>query len=297
MADTIQNIRCPFCGATEQKFFCSKDGFSLYRCAGCGHGSIRPLPPDMSGIYTQEYFTGADSGFGYVDYDRDKEPMRPLLTQSLVRAERLLGADDKTQKGNLLDVGAATGFFLGVARARGWNVRGVEISDFAAGIARGKGIDVTTGTLAGLEIPPRSFDLITFWDVIEHVRDPLEELRRATELLVPGGVLLMTTPDWDSRYARLLGKRWHAIVPPEHIHYFTRASMRLLLDKAGLQEIDIYGPAKSFTLAYVFQTLSRWQGPFVWGRAARFLKRHPTLGELHLPIPLRDNILVLARKI
>lgn len=295
MADTIQEITCTFCGVAEQKFFCSKDGFSLYRCTGCGHGSIRPLPSDMSGIYTREYFTGADSGFGYVDYDRDKEPMRPLLVRSLVRAEQLLGANNKTQKGNLLDVGAATGFFLDIARARGWNVRGVEISDFAAGIARGKGINVTTGTLTDLELPG-SFDLITFWDVIEHVQDPLEELRRAAGLLVPGGVLLMTTPDWDSRYARLLGKRWHSIVPPEHIHYFTRTSMRLLLKKVGLQEIDMYGPAKSFTLAYVFQTLARWQGPFVWGRVARFLKRHPALGELPLPIPLRDNMLVVAQK-
>lgn len=297
MAHTIQTIVCVFCSGTEHHLFTVKDGFSLYRCARCGHGSILPLPLDTSRVYTQDYFEGAQNGFGYVDYDRDKEPMRSLFEQSLSRVEQLVDTAGSEQKGKVLDVGAATGFFLDIARKRGWEVRGVEISDFAANIARRKGVEVTTGTLTDVQDAPESFDLITLWDVIEHMQNPLEELVRATALLHPGGVLLMTTPDWGSQYARLLGKKWHSIVPPEHLHYFTRASMRLALKKAGLQEVDISGPAKSFTLSYVCQMLSRWQGPFLWGKVVRFLARHPKLGELPIRIPLRDNMLVFARKL
>ncbi|MFZ2500426.1 MAG: class I SAM-dependent methyltransferase [Minisyncoccia bacterium] len=297
MADTIQTIVCAFCEGNHHRFFCRKDGFSLYRCVGCGHGVVWPLPSDVSEIYTKDYFTGAKSGFGYVDYDRDKEPMRTLLNQSIFQIESFLGVMHAPKKGKILDVGAATGFFLDIARERGWDVHGVEVSDFAASIARDKGIAMTTGTLADLQDAQESFVAVTLWDVIEHVQNPLEELRRAAGLLAPGGVLLMTTPGLSSLYARFLGKRWHLIVPPEHLHYFTRRSMRLLLKKAGLEVLDISGPSKSFTLSYIFQTLARWQGPLVWGKVAQFLKNRPMIGGLSIPVPLRDNMLVLARKI
>ena len=294
MADTISEIVCEFCGATTHTFFTEKDGHRLYRCTGCGHGVVWPLPGDTTEVYGKDYFAGADDGFGYTNYDQDKEPVRPLLERALSRAEALL-ADTSSRR--VIDVGAATGFFLDIARGRKWEVAGVELSDFAAQVAREKGIAVTTGTLQTASMAPASVDLVTYWDVIEHVQSPVEELRTAVRILRPGGLLMMITPNWDSFYARLLGKRWHAIVPPEHLQYFTYKSMRKLLASAGLTEIEISSPSKSFTLSYVFQILYRWQGLRVWRGIAEFLKRHPRLAGVSVPIPLHDNMLVIARKL
>jgi len=292
MENNPQEIACSICGANRVSFFTEKEGFSIFRCEECGHGMVHPMPQTTEEIYGQDYFAGAEGGFGYADYDADKEPLRPFLDAQLREAERLLRGSAR----RMLDVGAATGFFLEIARNRGWEVAGVEISAFAAELARKKGIDVKTGILAQHEFPKGAFDAVTLWDVIEHVEDPKAELSRVREVLAPEGLLIMTTPNFTSLYARLLGKKWHAIVPPEHLHYFTFKSMDRLLADSGFEAISITAPVKSFTLAYVFQTLARWQGVKAWQHVANFLKKHPRMGSLSFPIPLRDNMLVFARK-
>lgn len=292
MEDTAQLIACALCGGRAAPW-CVKNGFSLYRCAACGHGVVQPLPQDTAGVYGAEYFAGASGGHGYVNYDADKEPMRPFFNRALGEAEALLGPGRR----RLLDVGAATGFFLSMARARGWQAAGVELSDFAAGLARRKGLDVRTGALQDAGFEPESFDLVALWDVIEHVRDPAEEMRQVHALLSPGGLVVLTTPDASSWYARLLGARWHALVPPEHLHYFTRQSMALLLQKSGFELIEMRAPVKSFTLGYIFQMFARWQGLSLWRSLAAFIKQYPSLARLPFPIPLRDNMYVIAHKI
>lgn len=290
MADTTQTIICFVCGGTAT-FYTEKEGYLLYRCNTCGQGMISPLPHTVDAVYGEDYFAGAEEGFGYVDYDTDKEPMRPLFTKVLRQAEQLLGS-----KGRVLDVGAATGFFVHLAKEEGWRAAGVEISDFAAALGRAKGLAVQTGTLESVHFEPESFDLITLWDVIEHVFDPVAELGRVRTLLRSGGILQMTTPDFSSRYAKLLGRRWHAIVPPEHLYYFTNRSMRQMLIDGGFEIVSMTAPIKTFTLSYIFQMLSRWQGEKLWGWAVTFLRKYPRVGSLPLPIPIRDNILVTARR-
>lgn len=292
MENNIQKVTCAICASESVSFYTEKDSFSIFRCASCGHGMVHPMPKSTEEIYGEDYFAGAGEGFGYANYDADKEPLRPFLTQELARVEKYAPSDSR----EVLDVGAATGFFLEIAKERGWQTRGVEISEFAARIACEKGLDVQAGILSQAGYFPESFDLITLWDVIEHVELPKEELVRVHKLLREGGLILMTTPNFSSSYAKLLGRRWHAIVPPEHLHYFTFKSMQQALEETGFETISITAPIKSFTLSYIFQTLARWQGLGIWKAIVDFLKVHPALGGLSLPLPLRDNMLVLARK-
>jgi 2-polyprenyl-3-methyl-5-hydroxy-6-metoxy-1,4-benzoquinol methylase len=126
------------------------------------------------------------------EYERD--PSAPVYGRWLGEiASRL-----PEGRGRLLDVGCALGTFLALARDRGFEPHGVEISQFASTFAREKrGLDVFTGDLENYAAASGSFDVITFWDAIEHVTHPLENLKTARRLLRPGGLLLLTTDNFD----------------------------------------------------------------------------------------------------
>lgn len=283
---------CVVCRSNQVNYFCHKNSCWLYRCAQCRLVFVAPLPEETSSIYAQDYFTGAERGYGYVDYDTDKQAMEKVFIGYLKQLENLL---TKTNR-SILDIGAATGYFLDLARRQGWETAGIEISDYAAKVARQRGLDVKTGVVGQDLFPVSFFDVITMWDVLEHVRDPRSDLTRVYRLLRPGGLLLINTPNSGSFLARLLGTGWHLLVPPEHLHYFTPKSLALLLEQLGFEVLKISFQGKVFTLEYIFHTLARWQGLVFWQKILNFLKRHPKIGRLGLPLNLRDNMLVYARK-
>ena len=157
-----------------------KNGHPFHRCGECGLLFVWPLPDGNLEIYSEDYFAGARDGFGYVDYDRDKSAMEDTFESYLD-----LLAGRHPQLGDLLDVGAATGFFLDLARRRGWKTCGVEPSKYASLVASQKNLTVHCGVLEELNLPDASFDVVTMWDVIEHVNDPSESLKAACRLLRP----------------------------------------------------------------------------------------------------------------
>ena len=277
---------CPICGSSSG-FYARKSGHDLWRCRSCAFMYVDPLP-EIGELYSEGYFTGGSSNHGYTSYDVDKVPMIPAFHTYLDRIKELLPGT-----GKLLDVGAATGFFVDIATKEGFDAEGVEISAYAAASGRAKGLRILTGTLADISAQ-KTFDVITMFDVIEHVRDPRADLLHARARLRQGGLLVLNTPDAGSLYARVLGERWHLIVPPEHLDYFTRRAMRILLEQTGFETCVVTTIGKRFTLSYIFATLHRWQGLSVWAHAARFSARH--LSRLAIPINVRDNMFVIARK-
>ena len=283
---------CAACGSTASIFFLRKDGCDLYHCTHCGHGFMYPLPADTAGIYGEDYFAGATQGAGYVEYDTDKEPMRPVFVDYLRRIETYTG-----KKGRLLDIGAATGFFVGIATGCGWEAEGLEISRFAAEEATQKGHKVTCGTLKDSQGDVGAFTVVTMWDVLEHITDPDTEIRAVYNLLEVGGVVAINTPDMGSWYARVMGKRWHLLVPPEHVHYFTTTGIKIFLERNGFRVELTSKIGKTFTLEYVVHILATWLKSSVLRRLASYLKGHPRIGGLSMPINLRDNMFVIARKI
>jgi SAM-dependent methyltransferase len=157
--------------------------------------------------------------------------------------------------GRLLDLGCWVGFFLAEARERGWEVTGVEPSGFAAAYARDElGLPVLSGELFEVDLPLRSFDVITLGDVIEHIPDAGRAVDRISGLLAPGGVLAMALPDAGSRVARVMGARWWSVIPT-HVHYFTRPSMRTMLERHGFAILELSTAPKTFTARYYLSRL------------------------------------------
>jgi len=194
----------------------------------------------------------------------------------------------------LLDVGCAAGFFLDEARKRGWNVAGVELSPDMAGHARARlGLEVHVGSFGNVELAPRSFDTVTMWDYVEHSVDPAGDLRRAATLLVPGGLLALSTGDVASVAARLAGSRWHLLTPRHHNFFFTRASLERAVRDAGFDVVRSGYSSSRYSMRYLLHKLRTLRDSAVLERFARGVGR-TRLGGLAVPVNLFDIVTLLA---
>ena len=287
-----QEIICPICQSKEIKFFCEKNDFKLYRCFGCELIFVWPIPGNLIEIYSASYFkreaanTRANK-FGYVDYEEDKKATRKTLVAYLDKISKL------TKGRKIFDVGAATGYFLDVARKQGWSTGGAEISVYAAGIAKNKGHNIFLGDLAEPKIEEK-YDVVTMWDVLEHLSDPAKYLKSINNILSQGGILAINTIDSSSWWAKLWGKNWHAILPPEHLFYYSVKSLKMLLENNSFKIIERSKIGKQFTLPYICQVLAHRYNLSVLGRLSDFFNKSGF--KIGLPINLRDNIFIIAVK-
>lgn len=287
----MDKLTCQICSQDKIVFYTDHGAYSLYRCQECDLIFVYPLPSDLASIYRSGYFkkeSSEDFAFGYTDYDKDKEPMRPVFVSYLKHFESLATGR------SLFDVGTATGFFLDLAKARGWNTAGVELSKFAGQEAARRGHRMLIGNLLDHTFSEK-YDVVTLWDVLEHVDRPNDYIRKVGGLLKPGGYVAINTPDVSSWWARLLGKRWHLMIPPEHLFYYSPKNLRRVLEQNGFRVIKFKKIGKRFSLPYFFKTGYEWQKFFLW----RLLWKYFDKGfwrNISIPFNLRDNIFVLAQK-
>src|SRR5579864_5447334 len=215
--------RCPICSSTNTRWVTESHGLRVARCLSCGHGYVWPVPaPDfIDSIYRDKsYYQGSGGSIGFQDY-ASLEPARSrMFNRHLARIEA------ETSVGRILDVGCANGEFLKVARSRGWQVFGADPSA-ARDDVEALGIQLVGTTVQDSNLAEGSLDAITFWDVLEHVTDPIADLNRARGLLKPQGVLALTVPDSSNLLARVSGKRWFGYkTAGEHLQFYTGSSLR-----------------------------------------------------------------------
>jgi SAM-dependent methyltransferase len=194
--------------------------------------------------------------------------------------------------GRLLDVGCAEGYFLDAAAEVGWETYGVELSECAGSRALAKGHRVLFGEVSDAGWADGFFQVITLWDVLEHLDEPQTALRKLSELLAPDGLLLVMTPDLSSTVARALGERWWSVVDM-HLHYFTPRTLTLLLRRCGLRPVGWGTYPKRVTAGYAGRWLTSWGAI---GRAIRRCLSAAGLDELTITIDPRDQMKVYARK-
>jgi 2-polyprenyl-3-methyl-5-hydroxy-6-metoxy-1,4-benzoquinol methylase len=141
--------------------------------------------------------------------------------------------------GTLLDVGCGHGATLADMHQLGWAVQGVDPDGQAVAAARARGFRVILGTVFSEELTGQAFTAITMSQVIEHVYRPIEMLRRCRALLAPGGTLVVTTPNAESRGHRLFGKDWRGLEPPRHLQVFSRQALQSAARQAGFDRVDV----------------------------------------------------------
>jgi SAM-dependent methyltransferase len=250
------------------------------RCRACRHMSLAE-PPE------QETFEGAYEDAADPVSLEEEDGQVATASRDLERIERW------AQPGRLVDVGCWTGSFLVAALQRRWDAEGVEPSTWASDRARARGCAVRTATLDDAELSPGAYRLVSATDVIEHLLDPAAAIATFSAALEAGGYLFLALPDAGSALARVLGRRWWAVVPM-HVQYFTRTSMAALLDRSGFDVVDVSTHPKTFSAGY-FAGRFEAAAPF-GGRAAPALVGRAGLASRMVTLDLRDRMAVVARK-
>jgi SAM-dependent methyltransferase len=211
-------------------------------------------------------------------------------------ARRLLRKLNAFMKpGSLLEIGSATGFFLDEAARCGWQVYGVEVSEWATRYAKEKLNLTLFDSLESLEkAAPGEFDAIVLLDVLEHLTQPKDYLQRLRKKLKPKGILCISTPDIDSALSRILKARWWGI-KWSHLYYFSRKTLYRMLDMAGFRPVRCASYVRIFNLRYLISRLKGYRSP-LYSILAFFVK-HGLSEDLLMSVNLNDQILVFARKL
>ena len=259
-----KEIACNVCGGENRRPHLVGSGLNLVQCLDCGFIYVypQPEPTELKALYGETYFRNHQSSVvGYSDYISDEVNIRRTARRRIKALSRYISS------GKLLDVGCAMGFFIDEAKALGWRVSGIDVSDFGVSYARSHfGLDVFHGELTELAVSEAQIDLITMWDVIEHVSDPTAYIRQAAKLLRRGGYLSLSTPDVESLPARLYGNRWVGYkLSTEHVSYFSLRTLKMLLEKEGFELVSYGHVGKHVPLQLFHDRLSLYFPRFAKG--------------------------------
>lgn len=272
--------------APEKYFSSSREraGYlSIVRCERCG--LLLQNPRDDAATLARVYGALADRVYDAEDASRSSSAHEHL---DLVEAYR-------SERGRLLDIGCASGLFVAAAHERGWQARGADASEW--GIARARercpGARFDVGTLETLELERESVDVVTLFDVLEHVHDPRAALDRIRGWLRPGGLLVLSVPNSGSWMAKLMGRRW-VLLLREHLWYFSPETIGALLDRAGYELCNTRTKWVSFSLANVAARLGQYPGAV--GSAARRLAAENVLRRISVRFPMGEMDVVARRR-
>jgi SAM-dependent methyltransferase len=205
------------------------------------------------------------------------------------RVVRLLGEAGGRR---LLDVGAYCGCFVEVAREAGFEAEGLELSRWAAAEARRGGLAVRNETVVERARSGARYDVVTLWDVVEHLADPRRDLACARELLRPGGRLALSTLDAGSLVARALGARWPWLMDM-HLFYFDRRNLPALLEAEGFRVILRRDYVHTVSAGYL---LRKVEASFPSLRLLVGAARALVPAGLPVPVSLGDNMAILAER-
>jgi 2-polyprenyl-3-methyl-5-hydroxy-6-metoxy-1,4-benzoquinol methylase len=301
LKSSLQEAPCNLCGSQlSRELYPERDGIAdfdandLFACTSSAYGHCGPIVRCLQcGLVRQNpQPTESDliDAYGEVEDERYEEE----ATGRVETFGRALGDLMRHEPGGkLLDVGCHIGVFLDVARSVGWQVAGVEPSRWAAERARSKGLDVIEGTLETAGLQENLFDVVTMWDVVEHVADPLTELKRAHRMLRPDGLLALSTMNVEALFPRLAGRRWPWYMQM-HLYYFTPRTLRAMLEQAGFEVLETVPHKRVVRLAYLVSRVEAYCRPLA--RVLEWLVERTGQGSRLMTVDLGDIFTCYARK-
>ncbi len=231
-AAVTQYILCNLCASVDAKPVAGQNGFRIVRCRTCGLVYVNPQPPVevLLSLYADYH---SREGGNEASWDR---LMGRIFRES---AEILCSSRNGSGRQRLLDVGCGFGGFVAMMRERGWDAEGVDPSPAVVNAAASKGRPVRLGTLEGLQGERGAYDAITMFYVLEHLPDPIGALRKASDLLAPGGMILIRVPHTTPivRLLAPLGLGGALYDPPFHLYDFSPAVLRKMLRRTGFVDV------------------------------------------------------------
>lgn len=231
--------------------------FDVLACGVCGHKQLdaRFSEEELSRLYTDYYPRKTLSEEAYQAY----APVDGLA--SWLNGERSSAYHWVPSGVRVLDIGCGTCGTLGYHRARGSEAYGVEADGNVRAIVERQGFNVRIGLFDASNYEERSFDYVTMDQVIEHLADPIETLRGVAKILRRGGVAILSTPNSGGWGARAYGARWINWHVPYHLHVFSRRSLAIAVEKAGLKLTRLRTITSSAWLHYQRLHLANFPAP------------------------------------
>ncbi|CAG1006084.1 putative S-adenosylmethionine-dependent methyltransferase/MSMEI_2290 [Anaerolineae bacterium] len=300
-----EDIACNLCGAHDAALLFpstltnTTPNASDFRCTSAAYGVHPPIvrcrrcnlvyanPRWDSSLVEESYSVVEDP-----TYVEEREGRVLTFSRNLKPLEDLVGAT--TNSRHLLDVGCHIGVMVELAQQRGWDAWGVEPSTWASEQARARGLHVITGTLNDTQIPENYFDVVTMWDVIEHLTDPAAELRNVHRVVKPGGIFAIHTIDIESAFARVMGGRWPWLMEM-HLYYFSPRTLGKMLEQCGFQVIRSSAQGRFLRLGYFITRIQPYSKLLY--RLLNSLVTRMSWGGVAIPVNFGDLFTLYARKV
>lgn len=230
-----QTIACPLCNSAESRLARIDCGATVVRCTRCDFVYVNPQPTaqELSLSYGQDYYPKTSGDVGHALQSR-----LPVFQYSIRKLGKL------AKPGRLLDQGCGTGDFVELAQRAGWDAQGIDLSESAVTFAANKGLKVELGTLESKRYPTDFFDVVTLWDVLEHLPNPRNEVEQIHRILRFGGLLIIRVPNTNFQLLKAfvredLFKASHDSLQANfHVNHFTPRTLRNLLEMQGFEVFE-----------------------------------------------------------
>jgi SAM-dependent methyltransferase len=248
-------VRCPVCDAplrgraidARDRLHGTGGVHRVLRCSNCGAGVTLPRVGDerLSDFYPDDYGP----------YNERMSSVERVLSRAIRAFQGFnalrsapLAALRARGPGRGLDVGCGRGDLASALRGRGWDMSGVEPSPSACAAAAARGIDVRCGTLTTVSLEPERYDAAVFVHSLEHINEPVRALELIRTALAPGGLVLITVPNFGGWQARRFGRFWFHLDVPRHRVHFTPTVLERALRTAGLEVLSVTTSSSSVGL-------------------------------------------------
>lgn len=300
---------CHVCGSERYQtlFKPSKSPGPVVKCSECGFVYVNPIDNEKSliqegpvlGTYPPE--TLQSDNLDHINGTWEEPLIESFLTEVPAKeknAQDALNHLDKftTNRGRLLDFGSGLGLFLSVAKANGWDCYGLEPLVMFSVYARGKfGVKITTDTLHKDTFPPEYFNVITSFQVYEHIVEPIPVTQMLRSFLKPGGYILIEVPNIDTLGVRLL-KSKHRHFVEDHVSFFSAETLGRFLDKMGFEVCDVYYPVRTMSMRHLSRWVTRVTGESVGGNVEKVIDKAGVSDKM-VRLSFGDIVAVIARKV
>jgi SAM-dependent methyltransferase len=288
----MQRPICNICKSENVEHYLDKDVWELLRCRNCNLVFVGNIPSDenLRVMYDRYFFS-----------DGQKAPSEGLELESnptYRNALKRVHALEKTgfKEGKLLDVGCGTGIFL--KGASSFDSMGLDVSEYGVAFAVDNlGVRAKQGSVFDCGSENGPFDVVTMWDVIEHVSDPDSYMEKVSEIVRPGGLLALSTGNIDSMMFRFQKTNWHLLIPPLHLFYFNPKNISILLRNHGFEVINIGHMGQYTNVGYMINKLMRTHSKGSLAGWLKVLSKVPFLSKINIYINLFDVMTIFAKRI
>ncbi len=250
---TTNHTVCNLCGGSGARRITVQNSYNIVECTGCGFVYVNPRPePEVLRVLYADYLKSKMEDAGTW-----KLYMDDVFTWTAELLEKRIPG-----KGSVLDIGCGYGFFVEKICQRGWNGRGIDISEPAVKTARKRGLDVRCMTIEEIAHQGEQFDAVTMFYVLEHLNDPAHALETIKSLVRPGGLLVLRVPHTTPivKLLKIIRIKNNLYDPPFHLCDFSPSTIRAILKKTGYTGIKTFIGGKTLPDNYFPSAVSRSTG-------------------------------------